>query len=107
MDARDHRGWGWERSRGGAQLVLQTDPSDALHKRPAWTQTWLLCPEQGDDLLHGGWGTLSTSNHQREWSPTSKMGQTEVLIQFSLVAQLSPTLCNPVNCSMPGLPVRH
>ena len=28
-------------------------------------------------------------------------------IQFSSVAQLCPTLCDPMNCSMPGLPVHH
>ena len=28
-------------------------------------------------------------------------------IQFSSVAQLCPTLCDPVNCSTPGLPVHH
>ena len=28
-------------------------------------------------------------------------------IQFSSVAQLCPTLCNPMNCSMPDLPVHH
>ena len=27
--------------------------------------------------------------------------------QFSLVAQLCPTLCNPMDCSTPGLPVHH
>ena len=27
--------------------------------------------------------------------------------QFSSVAQSCPTLCNPVNCSTPGLPVHH
>ena len=26
---------------------------------------------------------------------------------FSSVAQLCPTLCNPVDCSMPGFPVHH
>ena len=26
---------------------------------------------------------------------------------FSSVAQSCPTLCNPMNCSMPGLPVHH
>ena len=29
------------------------------------------------------------------------------LLQFSSVAQLCPTLCNPMNCSTPGLPVHH
>ena len=28
-------------------------------------------------------------------------------VQYSSVAQLCPTLCNPVNRSMPGLPVHH
>ena len=28
-------------------------------------------------------------------------------IQFSLVAQLCLTHCNPINCSTPGLPVHH
>ena len=28
-------------------------------------------------------------------------------IQFSLVAQSCPTLCDPMNCSTPGLPVHH
>ena len=28
-------------------------------------------------------------------------------VQFGSVAQLCPTLCDPMNCSMPGLPVHH
>ena len=28
-------------------------------------------------------------------------------IQFSSVAQSCPTLCNPMDCSMPGFPVHH
>ena len=28
-------------------------------------------------------------------------------VQFSSVAQLCPTLCDPINRSMPGLPVHH
>ena len=28
-------------------------------------------------------------------------------VQFSSVAQLCPTLCDPMNCSTPGLPVNH
>ena len=28
-------------------------------------------------------------------------------LQFSSVAQSCPTLCNPMNRSMPGLPVHH
>ena len=29
------------------------------------------------------------------------------LVQFSSVIQSCLTLCNPINCSMPGLPVHH
>ena len=32
---------------------------------------------------------------------------TTVSVQFSSVAQSSPTLCNPMNHSSPGLPVHH
>ena len=28
-------------------------------------------------------------------------------LQFSSVAQSCPTLCDPMDCSMPGLPVHH
>ena len=28
-------------------------------------------------------------------------------VQFSSVSQSYPTICNPINCSMPGLPVHH
>ena len=28
-------------------------------------------------------------------------------VQFSSVARSCPTLCDPMNCSMPGLPVHH
>ena len=38
---------------------------------------------------------------------TSITWQTGTSIQFSSVAQLCPTLCNPMNCSMPGIPVHH
>ena len=30
-----------------------------------------------------------------------------VFLQFTSVAQSCPTLCDPMNCSMPGLPVHH
>ena len=31
----------------------------------------------------------------------------QVYYQFSSVTQLCPTLCDPMNCSTPGLPVHH
>ena len=36
-----------------------------------------------------------------------RMPAIQVLVQFSSVAQSCPTLCNPTNRSIPGLPVHH
>ena len=36
-----------------------------------------------------------------------KLKKPSVITQFSSVAQLCPTLCDPMNCSTPGLPVHH
>ena len=30
-----------------------------------------------------------------------------LVVQFSLVTQLCPTLCDPMDCTTPGLPVHH
>ena len=30
-----------------------------------------------------------------------------ISVNFSSITQLCPTLCNPMDCSMPGLPVHH
>ena len=30
-----------------------------------------------------------------------------ISVQFSSVAQMCPTVCDPMNCSKPGLPVHH
>ena len=35
------------------------------------------------------------------------MGSSGSSVQFISVAQSYPTLCNPMNPSMPGLPVHH
>ena len=35
------------------------------------------------------------------------MEKNELVFQFSSVTQSCPTLCNPMDCSTPGLPVHH
>ena len=35
------------------------------------------------------------------------IGMVKSCVQFSSVTQLCPTLCDPMNCSTPGLPVHH
>ena len=43
----------------------------------------------------------STEKKNREKKETNKE------VQFSSIAQLCPTLCDPMNHSTPGLPVHH
>ena len=38
---------------------------------------------------------------------TALGGLLDILVQFSSVTQSCPTLCNPMDCSRPGLPVHH
>ena len=41
------------------------------------------------------------------WRFFKILGIKPSLFQFSSVTQSCPTLCNPMDCSMPGLPVHH
>ena len=43
--------------------------------------------------------TYSTKKHN--------INNNAITVQFSSVTQLCPTLCDSMNCSMPGLPVHH
>ena len=44
-----------------------------------------------------------STNHMKKYSISS----VTIKIQFGSVTRLCPTLCNPMNCSTPGLPVHH
>ena len=41
------------------------------------------------------------------WGFSSQEYWSGLSVQFSSFAQLCPTLCDPMNCSTPGLPVPH
>ena len=41
---------------------------------------------------------------QEQWDKSCPISQS---VQFSSVTQSCPSLCNPMNCSVPGLPVHH
>ena len=56
------------------------------------TQTWAMYQPRGV-----GWGV--------RWEGGTK-GR-GYMYQFSLVSQSCLTLCDPMNCSSPGLPVHH
>ena len=43
--------------------------------------------------------------HSLTWDPYAAL--TAITVHFSSVPQSCPTLCDPMNCSMPGFPVPH
>ena len=49
------------------------------------------------------WLEIDTGNQSPNWLLKNLL----LTIQFSSVAQSCPNLCNPINCSTPGLPVHH
>ena len=58
-------------------------------------------------LHHPGFFMVQLS-HLYIWLLESRLpGEVFCSVQFSSVTQSCPTLCNPMNCSMPGLPVHH
>ena len=58
--------------------------------------------------LNYPWIILSLTELFSRWNfCLLQLNETLVSVQFSLVAQSCPTLCDPVNCSTPGLPVHH
>ena len=65
------------------------------------------CPGGLKELDTTEWLTTTTTLHLggKNLSNLESIGQK--LIQFSSVAQLYPTLCDPMDCSTPGLPVHR
>ena len=69
----------------------------------------------GDGSRRAAVGPLiSYTPHSRKYKwlklvcyPTLLRQQIHYTHQFSWVAQLCPTLCNPMDCSMPSFPVLH
>ena len=50
---------------------------------------------------------LVSTNTTETWKYLFIRNVNVLSVQFSSVTQSCPTLCNPMNCSMPGLPVHH
>ena len=50
---------------------------------------------------------LNIANHQRKTNKNHEIYSHIYSVQFSSVAQSCLTLCDPMDCSMPGFPVHH
>ena len=73
---------------------------------------WLFCPLfLNGSTFQAQWNAKSKSQPDNA-RPTQLISTlpssfSDILLQFSSVAQSCPTLCNPMNHSRPGLPVHH
>ena len=69
-----------------------------------WTTTTSPWPLTG--ILAGKYRT-GKNNVRKLWLVHCWRLWSQESVQFSSIAQSCPTLCNPMNCSTPGLPVHH
>ena len=84
-------------------------PPKSLSPRREWVSQARLGPHAGSlywDMLvwlvccqgHSGWRQDTSAGGKLALSAS---------VQFSSVAQLCPTLCDPIDCSTPGFPIHH
>ena len=76
--------------------------------KEAWKPTPVLLPGES----HGQRNPAGYSPQGHKESDTTEANEnarilTDMSVQFSSVAQSCPILCDPMNCSTPGLPVHH
>ena len=106
------RGEGWQE---GRVLVFGTDMYTLLYWKLITNKDLLYSTWNLYSLLRGSldgsgvWGRMDTCICAAESLYCSPETITILLIhcQFSSVTQSCPTLCDPMNCSVPGLPVHH
>ena len=85
------------------------------HHRPdghRFRQTPGVSDGQGGLACCGSWGRkksdMTEASLYSQWiGRVAEDPSSCASVQFSSVAQSCPTLCNPMDCSMPGLPVLH
>ena len=96
------------------QVVVNSIFYSTLNLLP-WRRKWQPTPVLLPGKSHGWrsllgdspWGCKESDMTERLHSLHFYSAQLSASVQFSSVAQSCPTLCDPVNCSMPGLPVHH
>ena len=72
----------------------------------------LESPRDGEAWWAAVYGVAQSRTRLNRFSSSSSSSRyrykiPSVVDQIRSVAQSCPTLCNPMNCSMPGLPVHH
>ena len=79
----------WTRTRAGLEFWIDS--------RPALCHVTMMPPNQANCRVLKS--MLKSRSLLERWHAHT--------VQFSLVTQSCPTLCDPMDCSMPGLPVHH
>ena len=122
------RPWGSQSKNTGMGCHFLAEKAMATHSSTlAWEIPWMEKPGRLQSMglqSQVPWLFLHvSSSHLPGWYPHLAGSQSEAFliasasvrsrplntlsVQFSSVAQSCPTLCNPMNHSMPGLPVHH
>ena len=93
-----------------ASLVAQMAKNPAAMQETPWRREGLLTPVFLPGEFHGQRSLVGYSPRGHKESATTEqltLSLSVQSVQFSSVAQSCPTLCDPMNCSTPGLPVHH
>ena len=86
----------------GVLLIIHCQGSGSAYSQiPLWILLLKYHPYSPTRYPHPGQASL------KEFSSLAGSGLLNHIFQLSSVAQSCPTLCNPMNCSTPGLPVHH
>ena len=101
---------------------------ELTHLKRPWCREWLKVGREGDNRGWDGWMASLTQWTELEQTQRDSEGQGSLaccspwgckgsdmieslysnnVVQFSSVAQPCLTLCNPMDCSIPGSPVLH
>ena len=90
-------------------ISLQTNRVHWVLSRVREKQNWIskIYAYCGKVLEHQGWKENPTSFKREKIGYPNTMKNSLTSVQFSSVAQSCPTLCDPKDCSTPGLPVHH
>ena len=109
----------WNTRLDEAQAEIKIARGNTSNLRYANGTTLMAESEELKSLLTGKEKVDLKPQHSEKWDlgiwshqfMANRWGNTgnndRFYFQFSSVAQLCPTLCDPMNCSTPGLPVHH
>ena len=98
------RGTSQPRRRTQVSCIADQFFTDSHQVSPSLSSHWIYIPWQFGEYSTWSSSFLHLVTFLFLYSHTR---MNALSVQFSSVTQSCPTLCDPVNCNMPGLPVHH